>query len=206
MNARAQAGDAQLDLSATRFPPTAKQRGRIAPSKFAHVVYLTSHFEALIDWYKLVFEAQEVFSNGSICFLTYDDEHHRIAIIRSPELVARSSGTAGVHHVAYSFACLAELLATYERLKPFGIVPFWSVNHGPTTSLYYRDPDGNQMEFQVDNFESAALSTAYFSSEEFDQNPIGVEIDPDTMLRGLREGASEEELKKRPAGPASPIR
>jgi catechol 2,3-dioxygenase-like lactoylglutathione lyase family enzyme len=188
------------------FPAGARERGLVAPSKFAHVVYLTPNFEALIGWYKLVFEAALVFGNADLCFLTYDDEHHRIAIIRVPELAARPTGCAGVHHVAYSFESLAELLGTYERLKPFGVLPFWAVNHGPTTSLYYRDPDGNQMEFQVDNFDTAAASASYFLTEDFARNPIGVEFKPDELLRRLRAGEPEAALKRRPPGPVSPIR
>jgi catechol 2,3-dioxygenase-like lactoylglutathione lyase family enzyme len=188
------------------FPATARERGLVAPSKFAHVVYLTSHFEALIGWYKLVFEAEVVFGNADIAFLTYDEEHHRIAIIRVPDLDRRPPGCAGVHHVAYGYDTLAELLGTYERLKAFGIVPFWAVNHGPTTSLYYRDPDGNQMEFQVDNFDTVAESAAYFLTKDFARNPIGVEFDPEQLLLRLRRGEAEALLKKRPEGPVSPIR
>ena len=180
------------------FPATARQRGLVAPSKFAHVVYLTSNFEALTGWYKLVFEAEVVFRNADIAFLTYDEEHHRIAIIRAPE--------AGVHHVAYGFDSLAELLGTYERLEAFNILPFWAVNHGPTTSLYYRDPDGNPMEFQVDNFDSTAEAAAYFLTEDFVRNPIGVEFEPDELLRRWRAGEPDALLKTRPQGPASPIR
>lgn len=191
---------------APAFPQTAEQRGRVAPRKFAHVVYLTSAFEALVEWYERVFEAQAVFQNPDICFLTYDDEHHRVAIIRAPGLAPRAAGTAGVHHVAYTFADLASLLATYERLKASAILPFWAINHGPTISLYYRDPDGNQMEFQVECFDSVAESAAYFFTDDFGQNPIGVEFDPEDLLRRLRAGEPERTLKRRPAGPASPIR
>ena len=188
------------------FPATARARGLIAPSKFAHVMYLTASFEALIGWYKLVFEAEVVFANADICFLTYDGEHHRIAIIRVPGLARRPAACAGVHHVAYSFDTLAELLGTYERLRAFGIAPFWAVNHGPTTSLYYRDPDGNQMEFQVDNFDTAAETAAYFLTQDFARNPIGVEFEPEELLARLRTGEPEVLLKRRPDGPVSPIR
>jgi catechol 2,3-dioxygenase-like lactoylglutathione lyase family enzyme len=188
------------------FPPTARQRGLVAPSQFAHVVYLTTNYEALVGWYKLAFEAEVVFGNADISFLTYDEEHHRIAIVRAPGLAPRPAGTVGVHHVAYSFESLADLFQTYERLKGFGILPFWAVNHGPTTSLYYRDPDGNQMEFQVDNFDAPAASAAYFLTDEFARNPIGVEFDPDALLARLRSGEPEARLKTRPDGPVSPIR
>jgi catechol-2,3-dioxygenase len=178
----------------------------ITPSHFAHVVYLTSDYENLIAWYGRVLQARVVFRNESICFLTYDAEHHRLAIVHVPGLANRPRDAVGVHHVAYSFRTLDELLSTYERLKSLGIVPFWAVNHGPTTSLYYRDPDGNQTEFQVDNFAFATQTAAYFHTEDFARNPIGVEFDPDELLRRLRAGVPEHDLKRRPAGPVSPIR
>jgi hypothetical protein len=47
---------------------------------------------------------------------------------------------AGLHHMAFTFKSLGELLETFTRLKDGGIRPFWCINHGPTTSMYYRDP------------------------------------------------------------------
>lgn len=41
------------------------------------------------------------------------------------------------------------------------------VNHGPTTSIYYRDPDGNDIETQVDNFDTTAEADEFFASEAF---------------------------------------
>ncbi len=44
-----------------------------------------------------------------------------------------------------------------------------------SASLYYADPDGNQMEFSVDCFADKADCTAYFKGEAIGQNPVGVE-------------------------------
>ena len=50
------------------------------PSKLAHVVFRTSRFEAMRDWYCDVLAAAVVHENdGMLAFLTYDDEHHRFA-------------------------------------------------------------------------------------------------------------------------------
>ena len=64
--------------------------------------------------------------------------------------------------------------------------------------MYYADPDGNQLEFQVENYDSVIESTKFFYSEEFAENPIGVEFDPEDMIARLRAGEPEEQLKKRP--------
>src|SRR3546814_6615569 len=70
-----------------------------------------------------------------------------------------------------------------------------------TTSLYYRDLDGNQIETQVDNFDTPEKLTAFFKSEAFQENPLGVQFAPDLMVERYREGKSEEELKLHGAAP-----
>src|SRR3546814_13906182 len=74
-----------------------------------------------------------------IAFITYDEEHHRLAIGYVPDLRDRDQGVAGVDHFAFAFGSLGDLLANYIRLENIGILPYWCINHGPTTSLYYRD-------------------------------------------------------------------
>src|SRR5690606_20254351 len=96
------------------------------------------------------------------------------------------------------YATLNDLMSTYERLKKMDIKPVYVINHGPTTSLYYADPDGNQLEFQIDNYDTVEEAGKFFFSKEFAENPIGVEFDPDELLARLRAGEPESELKKRP--------
>ena len=46
-----------------------------------------------------------------------------------------------------------DLIENYAQLKEKGILPYWCIHHGVTMSMYYADPDGNQMELQVDSFD-----------------------------------------------------
>jgi catechol 2,3-dioxygenase-like lactoylglutathione lyase family enzyme len=170
----------------------------VSPVKLAHMVLRTSRFGEMIAWYKTALGAHPVFENELLAFLTYDQEHHRVAILKVSNLADQTEGAAGVHHVAFTYATLADLLSNYERLEALGIKPVFVINHGPTTSLYYADPDHNQLEFQVENFATVEDSTAFFYSAEFAENPIGVEFDPQELLRRLRAGEAEQELKKRP--------
>ena len=64
----------------------------------------------------------------------------------------RAAHLVGVDHVAYTYGSLNHLLENYAWLKERGIKPYWCIHHGITVSMYYADPDGNQMEFQVDCF------------------------------------------------------
>ena len=70
----------------------------------------------------------------------------------------------------------------------------WPINHGLTTSLYYADPDGNRVEFQVENFGTAKEFQGYMRSEAFAKNPIGVEFDPETLLSRYESGEAMESL------------
>ncbi|MCA0242601.1 MAG: VOC family protein [Proteobacteria bacterium] len=175
----------------------------IRPRTFAHVVYRTRRFQEMLRWYQRVFGAKVQYGNDALAFLTYDDEHHRFAIanldVLKPGAAAPAAGRGeiGVDHVAYGFASLAELLGKYEELKALGIRPYWCIHHGVTVSLYYGDPDGNQMEFQVDCFASHDEANAFMEGPHFSANPIGVEYDPDAWLARLRAGESEQSLLPR---------
>jgi catechol-2,3-dioxygenase len=180
------------------------------PKKFAHVVYQTRRFDEMLGWYQKVFEASVAYQNPMLAFLTYDDEHHRFAFINMSAFKPNVAETGersdtGVNHVAYTYANLGDLLETYARLKHEGITPYWPIHHGVTLSLYYRDPDGNRMEFQVDCCATAEEATAFMLSDAFAANPIGVKIDPEALLAQYRGGVPADELLIRPAGPASPI-
>jgi len=174
---------------------------RISPGKFAHVVLKTAQFDAVIAWYATVLQARVAFRNDFIAFLTYDDEHHRVAVINMPDSPTPEPAAAGVHHIAYTYGDLGELLSTYRRLKASGIEPARCINHGPTISMYYRDPDGLRVELQVDVFATMAEANAYLTGPEFAENPIGVIFDPEQMIRDYEAGRSFEDLVRRPPLP-----
>ena len=180
------------------------------PSKLAHVVYMTKRFDEMLDWYKSVFEAEVQYQNPAFAFLTFDDEHHRFAFanmsVITPGADAREQPAGvGVNHVGYTYASPGELLENYARLKGLGIEPYWRVHHGVTLSMYYRDPDGNRMEFQVDCCADAAEAHAFMHSEAFAANPVGVLFDPEELLARYRGGEPSEALLTPPAGGPSPI-
>jgi hypothetical protein len=107
--------------------------------------------------------------------------------------------------VAYTYANVGELLDTYARLKQLGIAPYWPIHHGVTLSLYYQDPDGNRMEFQVDCCATAEEAKTFMLSDAFAANPIGVEVDPEVLLAQYRSGIPSEQLLVQPEGPMMQI-
>ena len=177
-----------------------------APSKFAHVVYQTHRFEEMIDWYTRVFEASVRHRDEKLAFLSYDDEHHRMAFVN---LGAPPDGNApqrtngvGVHHVAYTWKDLGELLHTYKRLKSYGVLPVRPIRHGLTLSLYYQDPDANMMEFQIDIM-NLKTASEFMSSPTFAANPIGELFDPDELVARYESGKPVDDLIFRSDQPES---
>jgi catechol-2,3-dioxygenase len=177
------------------------------PTKLAHLVFQTNRIPEMRDWYCAVLGAHVVYENDRLCFITYDDEHHRVAFAdfaplasRDPaaiELMVKPAELPGLHHVAFTFGTLGELLDTYVRLRERQVRPFFCVNHGPTTSMYYRDPDGNRVELQIDNFATVAEGLAWMQTPAFADNPVGVEFDPDDLDVRFRAGVPVAELVAR---------
>jgi len=181
------------------------------PIKFAHVVYRMRRFDEMLRWYQTVFDAKVQYQNPGLAFLTFDDEHNRFAIANLSLFQPNGKesdrqGAIGVDHVGYTYASVRDLLENYAELKAKGITPYWCVHHGVTISLYYADPDGNQMELQVDCCASSEEAAA-MTSTMFGKNPIGIEFDPDDWLVRLRAGRAESSFLPRHVDePVSPIR
>lgn len=181
-----------------RDSAAAIRKGQI-PQQIAHLVLSTKQIDEMQKWYCSVFDAHVVFASPQVAFLTYDEEHHRIALIRRGEDYENPvSKSVGVDHVAFSFLNLRGLLDLYKRLEDESILPVWTINHGPTISFYYEDPDGNRLEFQTDNFATVQEATDFFYTPAFQANPIGVEVDPNDLLARLDAGEPESEIVKRP--------
>ncbi|KAJ9605986.1 hypothetical protein H2200_009835 [Cladophialophora chaetospira] len=169
----------------------------ISPIKLAHIVLRTNKFEEMCEFYKKFLGAGVEFENEVACFLRYDDEHHRIGILKLNGLFDSGRSAPGLEHIAFTFASLADLLKVWQQRKALGIEPAWCVNHGGTTSMYYEDPDGNKLESEVDNFDDDAELEKFIRSENFRANPVGTDFDPLELIKRLEAGEPEHDVKMR---------
>ncbi|NMM90919.1 hypothetical protein B2J88_42510 [Rhodococcus sp. SRB_17] len=183
-------------MSSTRELPTPAKP--IVPNKLAHIVFRTRRLQTMIDWYSVVLGAQVVYRAENIAFLTYDDEHHRIALIAGDIAERPDVVSVGFYHAAFTYPDLGDLLATYRRLEQLGITPSRAVKHGATVSLYYRDPDENDIELQVDVYESMDEVNAFLSGDAFKKDPIGPVFDPEQMIEDYESGLPLHWMMRRP--------
>lgn len=173
--------------------------GVCRPSELAHFVLRTKEPKRLINFYQTFLNAEITHSNELISFLTWDHEHHRLAILYDPEAVSRQDNTVGMDHFALTFDSLNDLLQSYKARKEMGIEPIYCMNHGMSTSMYYRDPDGNKIETQVDAFEKPEEAIAFMMSAEFAQDPRGPRFDPEEFLKRFEAGEDGNNLMQRAA-------
>ena len=177
-------------------------RNVIKPARLAHCVLRTNNFDAMRAFYKTFLGAHAVFENDILSFMTYDEEHHRIALVNIPSIENKVRASAGLEHLAFTFNSLDDLALAYLQRKENGILPFWPVNHGPTTSVYYKDPDGNILETQVENCDTNEEVIAFMESEAYQKNPIGVDFKMEDLIRRLKSDEDHASIKKRPeSGP-----
>lgn len=167
--------------------------------RLVHVVLQTAQVDAMRDWYCTVLNAHVVHAGSGLTFLTFDEEHHRIALLEMPAEVAerKSPTAAGMHHTAWTFDGIDDLLDRYRNLAEHGIEPAVPIQHGVTTSLYYRDPDGNFVEMQIDNFGTSDEATDYMRGKEYGEDAVGPAFEVNRMIAARADGASTAELTTR---------
>lgn len=176
------------------------ETGKFVSKYMSHYGLRALDLAAMTDWYVKFLDARIEHHMGFGVFMTFDDEHHRLVIFTTDDTVEKDPNAAGVEHVALGLPDFASLADNYERLKVYGITPSLPVNHGFTTSLYYDDPEGNQIEFSVDNFATKNECRAWMKTERMAQLMVppnfGDVFDPEEMLRMVRSGASHAELAR----------
>ena len=155
---------------------------------------------AMIEWYKTFLDARIEFEMEVGAFMTFDDEHHRLVIFTTEDTVAKLPNAAGVEHIGIGLPSFDSLADEYERLKSRGIVPTLPVNHGFTTSLYYSDPEGNEVELTVDNFPTKQECREWMHGDKMavamTPPTFGYVFDPDEMVRMVRAGAPQRVLAR----------
>jgi hypothetical protein len=96
-----------------------------------------------------------------------------------------------MHHCAFEYGTIQQLVAAYVRLRDEGIVPHLVIDHGMTVSFYYLDPDGNSVELQCDSHGDWESSTTWMTtSPDFAANPLGVFVDPDKLAAACEDAAA----------------
>jgi hypothetical protein len=91
-----------------------------SPIKLVHAVLRTSQDA----FYKKAFlGGRASYENAMLPFITYNDEHRRVAVMALNGLRPKGNQTSGLEHIAFTRANLDDLLQAFQQRKELGINP-----------------------------------------------------------------------------------
>ena len=171
----------------------------LPPMRLGEIVLATGRYDTMTAWYRQLLDIEPALQHSvetqalpgtpakpqRMCFFRLHMEHpyqEVVAIFEMPGTHSAPSGDPGLHHMQLRNASLPVLGERYRRLRDVGVLPYRSMDHGPSTSLYYRDPDHNVVELAASNFANQEEYQACLASDVFRRNPAGKVIDPEAIL------------------------
>lgn len=185
-----------------------------SPDDFHHIAFKTTNYENMVNFYKNLFGCEPLYQSDLITFLAYDDEHHRIAIANTSDVLKNLNfiqkivmklkiflnknipSIEGLDHISYRINPIEKWFDFYFKAKERGLSPLWTVNHGWISGIYYRDPDNNLVEVFFEHF-STAEEFKENISPDFEDEPIGTNMDIEVLYDMFKSGADFSELIKK---------
>lgn len=149
----------------------------IRPDRIAHVVLKVRELKRSKEFYTQILGLVPMgtLEKPRVLFLASNArDHHEIGLAEvGPDAENPKPGAVGVAHVAFRLKTEEELETAYRELKQREVPVTFTVNHGVSKSVYFLDPDGNELEVYVDNSpaEVGTFENPYAGAEKLDFAP-----------------------------------
>ena len=126
----------------------------VQPKRIGHLVLNVRNLAMSEKFYTEILGFQVALKRDGGTFLTCGKIHHDLGLFQAPEDAA-PAGDLGLNHFAVQIGDMNELKEIYRRLKDHGARIDHLTDHGMTKSVYFRDPDGNRIEYFFNTTETA---------------------------------------------------
>ncbi len=149
----------------------------IVPDRIGHVVIKVRDLERSRHFYTDVMGLtlmMEIPKLKMAFFASHGRDHHELACAEvGQDAPGPQKGEIGLVHIAFRLRDEAHLRAAYRELKEKQVPIVSTVDHGITKSIYFRDPDGHQLEVYCDNSPEyiASLPNSYAGMDKLDFAP-----------------------------------
>jgi catechol 2,3-dioxygenase len=164
------------------------------------VVLKVRNLERSRRFYSEVLGLEVMFDIAGMAFLaSHRRDHHEVGLVEvGAEAEAPRGPQVGLAHVAFRLSDEAELIKAYRELKERQVPISFTVHHGITKSVYFLDPDGNQLEVYCDvaPSERPKLPNDYVGMERLDFAPDDPGLADVIRTMGMRAAG--------PSGPSRP--
>jgi catechol 2,3-dioxygenase len=116
--------------------------------RVGHVVIKMRDLEAAKRFYRDILGMKITDEReGFGVFFRFHDYHHDIAVFQVAEDAALpQKNQVGLAHIALVADSFATVKAMYQWLKEHNVPIVRTVDHGITKSVYFKDPEGNELE------------------------------------------------------------
>jgi catechol-2,3-dioxygenase len=170
-----------MSTSTSAAPAAAQRPPRL---RFSHFGLSVSDIDAMERFYCGVL-GFSVTDRGEalgfkLVFLSRNpDDHHQIVLATGkpanipPNTVNQMFGPA-INQISFWMDGLSELRLLHGKLGEAGVKNITPLNHGIAWSLYFPDPEGNNLECFVD--------TPWYMQQPFAE-PLDMSLDDDTLLK-----------------------
>jgi catechol 2,3-dioxygenase len=116
--------------------------------RVGHVVIKMRDLEAAKRFYRDILGMKIADEReGFGVFFRFHDYHHDIAVFKvGDDAEAPHRNQVGLAHIALVADSFETVKAMYQRLKAHDVPIVRTVDHGITKSVYFKDPEGNELE------------------------------------------------------------
>src|SRR5262250_168792 len=140
--------------------------------RLSHVGLYVRDVPKMIDFYTKVlgFVVSDGVPDGRITFLSRNpSDHHQVVLVRGR---TTDNETPMVQQVSFNIGNLAAVQRAYRKVTEAACQGIRPVSHGNAWSVYFQDPEGNQIEMFCD--------TPWYVPQ-----PLGFKIDLEKSAREL---------------------
>ncbi len=120
--------------------------------KLGHVVLKMRDLEKAKEFYRDILGLKITEEREDVgVFFRFEDYHHDIAVFKvGDDAAPPEQNQVGLSHLALVADDLETVKAMYRRLKEHDVPIVRTVDHGVTKSVYFKDPEGNELEIYCD--------------------------------------------------------
>ena len=147
----------------------------IVPDRIGHVVIKVRDLERSRKFYTEVMGLKQMMDLPQykmVFFVSNGRDHHELACIEvGKDAEAQRFLEIGLQHFAFRLRDEDHLRAAYQEFKKKEVPIDFTVDHGVTKSIYFRDPDGHQLEVYCDNppeYVAKIRTTTYAGMDKLD--------------------------------------
>lgn len=160
-----------------------------------HVIYAGAKYDEMVKWYGTLLGGTVTSGEEIPADLLARDDCDTVVIAKRTDL-AQEEGPVrtGVFHVAWSYASIAELMQMYRHGLKNGIEPQSTLNTGILLQIYYTDPEGNGVEFQVDAHDTSEATQAAQRNGQRSGNARHWLYNPEKIIALMEAGWSDYDI------------